>query len=62
MGLYWDDALQLLQPLQGVDHAPIAFVLTDTSEALRSERPFAFVAFALTRLAFLQSVAAAHWV
>ncbi len=62
MGLYWDDALQLLQPFQGVDHRPIAFVLTDTSEALRSERPFAFVAFALTRLAFLQSVAAAHWV
>ena len=62
LGLYWDDALQLLQPFQGVDHQPIAFVLTDTSQALRSERPFAFVAFALTRLAFLQSVAAAHWV
>ena len=54
--------VQLLQPLQGVDHKPIAFVLTDTSWALRSERPFAFVAFALTRLAFLHSVAAVHWV
>jgi hypothetical protein len=62
LGLYWDDSVQLLQPLQGVDHEPIAFVLTDTSWSLRSERPFAFVAFALTRLAFLHSVAAVHWV
>ncbi len=61
LGLYWDDSVQLLQPLQGVDHEPIAFVLTDTSWALRSERPFAFVAFALTRLAFLHTVAAVHW-
>src|SRR5512147_2330342 len=62
LGLYWDDALQLLQPLQGVDHHPVAFVLTDTGYSLRSERPFAFVAFALTRLAFLHGVAAVHWV
>lgn len=61
LGLYWDDSVQLLQSLQGVGHDPIAFVLTDTSQALRSERPFAFVAFALTRLAFLHGVAAVHW-
>jgi hypothetical protein len=62
LGLYWDDAVQLLQPLQGVDHHPAAFVLTDTGYSLRSERPFAFVAFALTRLAFLHGVATVHWV
>jgi hypothetical protein len=61
LGLYWDDSRQLLQPLQGVDHQPVAFVLTDTSQALRSERPFAFVAFALSRLTFLLGIAAVHW-
>lgn len=61
LGRYWDDSVQLLQPWQAIDHAPAAFVLTDTSGALRSERPFAFVAFALTRMAFLHGVGALHW-
>src|SRR5829696_35921 len=61
LGLYWDDSGQLLQGLQALTHHPVTFVLTDTAGSLPSERPFAFVAFALTRLAFLHSIAAVHW-
>jgi hypothetical protein len=62
LGLYWDDATQLLQPLQAVGHDPIAFILADTGPSLRSERPLAYLAFGLTRLAFLHGVALVHWV
>ncbi|HET6346144.1 MAG TPA: hypothetical protein VFH51_14510, partial [Myxococcota bacterium] len=61
LGLYWDDSGQLLQAFEALQHHPLAFVLTDTAGSLPSERPFAFFAFALTRLAFLDGVAAVHW-
>jgi hypothetical protein len=62
LGLYWDDAPQLVQPLHALGHDPLAFILADTGGALRSERPLAYLAAAITRLAFLHGVAAVHWV
>jgi hypothetical protein len=62
LGLYWDDAVQLVQPLHAVGYDPVGFVLADTGPSLRSERPLAYFAFAITRLAFLHGVPAVHWV
>jgi hypothetical protein len=62
LGLYWDDAIQLVQGLHALDHRPLAFILSDTGPSLRSERPLAYLAFGITRAALLHSVAAVHWV
>jgi len=62
LGLYWDDAPQLIQGLHALEHQALAFILSDTAAALRSERPLAYLAFGITRAAFLHSVAAVHWV
>lgn len=62
LGLYWDDAIQLIQGLHALAHQPLAFILSDTGPSLRSERPLAYLAFGVTRAAFLHSVAAVHWV
>ncbi len=62
LGLYWDDAIQLIQGFHALPHQPLAFILSDTGPSLRSERPLAYLAFMLTRAAFLHSVAAVHWV
>jgi hypothetical protein len=61
LGLYWDDAEQLMQGLQGVDYRVLDFIVSDTAHSLPSERPLAYLAFVLTRAAFAFSVGAVHW-
>lgn len=61
LGLYWDDAEQLMQGLQGVDYRALDFVFSDTAGSLPSERPLAYLAFAVTRAAFAFSLGAVHW-
>ncbi len=65
LGLYWDDAPQLLIGLQAAHGNVVRFVLSDTggafAGALRSERPFAYLAFLVGRLAFAVNLPALHW-
>jgi hypothetical protein len=62
LGLYWDDPELLMQPYQALDYQPLMFVLADTFDSLRSERPVSYLVFAVVRAAFVHSMAMVHWV
>jgi hypothetical protein len=62
LGLYRDDAWQLMQGLIAADHDPVSFILSDTSGYLLKERPFAYFAFMVARIGFIIGLPMLHWI
>ncbi len=61
LGLYWDDTEQFMRGMHDAGGNLIRFILSDTSNSLLSERPFAYLFFMIARAGFAVSISTLHW-